>query len=78
MSAGGGGQARLFCPCGQDVPALAGLCRRCYRSASHSRFRFGGLRDAILSATATFAAAAERRTACMCITGSPAATTVSC
>ncbi len=38
----------LFCPCGQDVPAIAGLCRRCYRSASHSRFRFGGLRDEIL------------------------------
>jgi NMD protein affecting ribosome stability and mRNA decay len=41
-------QARLFCSCGQDVPFIGGLCRRCYRSAAHSRFCFGGLRDEIL------------------------------
>ncbi len=41
-------QALLFCPCGQDLPTLAGLCRRCYRAQSHSRFRFAGLREAVL------------------------------
>ena len=41
-------QAWLFCPCGQDAPATAGLCRRCYWSASNSRARFGGLREEIL------------------------------
>jgi hypothetical protein len=38
----------LFCPCGQDLPAIAGLCRRCYRRLANSRFRFGGLREEIL------------------------------
>ena len=42
------GQKPLFCPCGRDFPALAGLCRRCYRAVANSRFRFGGLRDEIL------------------------------
>jgi 5-methylcytosine-specific restriction endonuclease McrA len=51
MSANTPGRERqrlLFCPCGQDLPWLAGLCPRCYRSASHSRVRFGGLREEIL------------------------------
>jgi 5-methylcytosine-specific restriction endonuclease McrA len=41
-------QVLLFCPCGQDLPAIAGLCRRCYRALANSRFRFGGLREEIL------------------------------
>jgi hypothetical protein len=42
-------QVLLFCPCGQDLPVIAGLCRLCYRSLANSRFRFGGLRDEILA-----------------------------
>jgi 5-methylcytosine-specific restriction endonuclease McrA len=37
-------QKPLFCPCGRDLPAVAGLCHACYRS----RRRFAGLRDEIL------------------------------
>jgi NMD protein affecting ribosome stability and mRNA decay len=40
-------QVLLFCPCGQDLPAIAGLCRRCYRALANSRLRFGGLRQEI-------------------------------
>ena len=49
MSAGTRGQAPLFCSCGHDQPAIAGLCQPCYRRAAHSRFRFGGLREEILA-----------------------------
>ena len=41
-------QPSLFCRCGAD-PAIAGLCRRCYRQAVHSRRRFGGHREAVLA-----------------------------
>lgn len=41
-------QPSLFCRCGAD-PAIAGLCRRCYRQAAHSRARFGGQRDRVLA-----------------------------
>jgi hypothetical protein len=40
-------QRPLFCPCG-DLPAIAGVCRRCYARRAHSRQRFGGQRDAVL------------------------------
>jgi hypothetical protein len=43
-----GGQRPLFCPCGGDLPFVAGLCRVCYRAAAHSRERFAGLREEIL------------------------------
>ncbi len=41
-------QRLLFCPCGQNLPAIAGLCRSCYRSAAHSQQYFSGLRGEIL------------------------------
>ena len=41
-------QRLLFCPCGQNLPAIRGLCRSCYRSAAHSRQYFSGLRWEIL------------------------------
>jgi hypothetical protein len=41
-------QRSLFCACGQGIPAIAGLCRPCYRARAHSRARFGGHREAIL------------------------------
>lgn len=41
-------QQPLFCPCGRGFPALAGLCRSCYRAAAHSRAYFAGLREAVL------------------------------
>lgn len=41
-------QRLLFCPCGQNLPSIAGLCRSCYRSAAHSREYFSGLRREIL------------------------------
>jgi hypothetical protein len=41
-------QRPLFCPCGQSLPAIAGLCRPCYRSTAHSRQHFSGLRGEIL------------------------------
>ena len=41
-------QRPLFCPCGRDLPFLAGLCRSCYRAAAHSRQYFAGLRGEIL------------------------------
>lgn len=41
-------QPTLFCRCGAN-PAVAGLCRRCYRRAAHSRRRFGGRREAVLA-----------------------------
>ena len=42
-------QRRLFCCCGRDRPFSAGLCRSCYRAVRHSRERFAGLRDEILT-----------------------------
>jgi len=41
-------QRPLSCSCGREVFA-AGLCRSCYRAARHSRERFAGLRDEILT-----------------------------
>jgi hypothetical protein len=41
-------QRALFCPCGRQLPWVAGLCRSCYRAAAHSRQRFAGLREEIL------------------------------
>ena len=41
-------QRPLFCPCGQSLPAIRGLCHSCYRSAAHSRQYFSGLRGEIL------------------------------
>ena len=39
----------MFCPCGRDLPSVAGLCRRCYFAAWRSRSYFGGYRDRILA-----------------------------
>jgi hypothetical protein len=41
-------QRTLFCPCGQGIPATAGLCRSCYRARAHSRARFAGHRGEVL------------------------------
>ena len=41
-------QHRLFCPCGTRPPAVAGLCRPCYRQLLHSRAHFGGQRHLVL------------------------------
>jgi hypothetical protein len=41
-------QRALFCSCG-NLPAIAGLCRRCYARAAQSRRRFAGNRDAVLT-----------------------------
>jgi hypothetical protein len=41
-------QRPLFCRCG-DLPAIAGVCRRCYARSARSRQRFGGQRDAVLN-----------------------------
>ncbi len=41
-------ESSLLCPCRKDLATIAGLCRRCYRRAANSRFRFGGLREEIL------------------------------
>ena len=41
-------QRPLFCSCGAATPAVAGLCRSCYRRRQHSRARFAGLREEIL------------------------------
>ena len=42
-------QPRLFCPCGQGTPAIAGLCRACYWERAHSRARFAGNRELVLA-----------------------------
>lgn len=42
-------QRTLFCQCGQAIPAIAGLCRSCYRARSHSRANFNGHREAVLA-----------------------------
>jgi hypothetical protein len=42
-------QRALFCECGRDVPAFAGLCRRCYFADWRSRSYFGGYRDRVLT-----------------------------
>ncbi len=41
-------QTTLFCLCGVDMPAIGGLCRRCYRRRAHSRHRFSGFREQVL------------------------------
>ena len=41
-------QKTLFCPCGQQTPAVAGFCRRCYRARVHSQSYFSGNREAAL------------------------------
>jgi hypothetical protein len=41
-------QPALFCSCGQAMPAIAGLCRSCYRGRAHSRSRFAGNRQSVL------------------------------
>ena len=45
-------QPSLFdhpCPCGAGVIKKAGLCRRCYFAQWHSKQRFNGLREKVLS-----------------------------
>jgi hypothetical protein len=42
-------QRTLFCQCGQAIPAIAGLCRSCYRARCHSRAKFEGHREAVLA-----------------------------
>jgi hypothetical protein len=42
-------QRPLFCECGRDIPAVAGLCRRCYFAAWRSRSYFGGSRERVLA-----------------------------
>lgn len=41
-------QKTLFCRCGQALPAVSGLCRRCYRTRAHSRSKFDGHREQVL------------------------------
>ena len=41
-------QCSLFCACGGAVPAIAGLCRLCYRRKAHSREKFSGRREEVL------------------------------
>ena len=41
-------QRTLFCDCGQGTPAVAGLCRACYRARAHSRLHFDGNRHSVL------------------------------
>ena len=41
-------QRALFCPCGRNLPAIAGLCPTCYGRRRHSLRSFGGLREAVL------------------------------
>ena len=41
-------QAPLFCACGRATPAIAGLCRVCYRARAHSRAYFAGNREEVL------------------------------
>jgi hypothetical protein len=43
-----GRQRLLFCSCGEAIPAVAGLCRRCYRARAHSKSRFAGYREEVL------------------------------
>mgnify|MGYP000945824840 CR=1 FL=1 len=42
-------QARLFCDCGQNPPAVGGRCRRCYHSRWRSERHFGGNRERVLA-----------------------------
>jgi hypothetical protein len=42
-------QRSLFCPCGQDLPTLTGLCRRCYSQRWRSQRYFGGNRERTLA-----------------------------
>lgn len=42
-------QRTLFCACGQGTPAVAGLCRSCYRARARSRSRFDGHRESVLA-----------------------------
>jgi hypothetical protein len=42
-------QRALFCRCGRDLPAVAGLCRACYRCRWRSERYFGGNRERILA-----------------------------
>jgi hypothetical protein len=41
-------QRPLFCPCGRNLPAVAGFCRRCYGNVARSRQRFAGNRETVL------------------------------
>jgi hypothetical protein len=38
-------QKSLFCACGERIPAVAGLCSKCYRMRRHSRDYFAGNRS---------------------------------
>ena len=42
-------QKPLFCVCGIGIPAIGGLCPRCYRMRRHSRAYFGGNRETVLA-----------------------------
>jgi hypothetical protein len=42
-------QRALFCACGRDLPAGAGLCRACYQQRWRSERYFGGNRERILA-----------------------------
>ena len=42
-------QPSLFCGCGDALPALRGLCRRCYWRSRNSCRRFGGRRERVLA-----------------------------
>ena len=41
-------QRSLFCPCGRETPAVAGLCLGCYRRERRSVSYFGGNRERAL------------------------------
>lgn len=40
----------LFCcACGSAIPAVRGLCTRCYSQSVHNRVRFAGHRDGVIA-----------------------------
>jgi hypothetical protein len=58
-------QRTLFCPCGRDLPAVAGLCRRCYLAAWRSERFFGGNREEVLARDRGCRACGSRQGLCV-------------
>jgi hypothetical protein len=57
-------QRTLFCPCGHGMPAIAGMCRPCYRARAHSRARFAGHRETVLDRDRHCSACGAGKAAC--------------
>ena len=55
-------QKLLFCACGERIPAIAGLCSKCYQMRRHSRDYFADNRKSSSSATTIDARAAGQGT----------------